>query len=182
MIQNIINNKVYIGKCSNPIERWKAHVYLALNEHLPKRFYIHKAIHKYGLDNFNFIVFQIFGIESEVNQAEKYWIKYYNSRNREYGYNLTDGGEGSSGYVWSDELKRWASESRKGIKYSLESVAKRSGEKSGKAILNNAAVLEIRNKYKSGEFSQRRLAKLYNISRSNVYKIVNGETWTTIYI
>lgn len=40
-----------------------------------------------------------------MSEREKYWIKYYNSTDRDYGYNLTDGGEGHSGYCFTDEQR-----------------------------------------------------------------------------
>ena len=35
----------------------------------------------------------------ELNQKEIYWIDKYNSYNREYGYNLTKGGDGGNTYL-----------------------------------------------------------------------------------
>lgn len=41
---------------------------------------------------------------NEINKREKYWIKYYNSTNREKGYNISLGGEyDGRRRTWSDE-------------------------------------------------------------------------------
>jgi len=49
---------------------------------------------KYGIDNFSFEVIEECSLE-ELNDKEKYWIKYYDSHNSSNGYNLTDGGNTS---------------------------------------------------------------------------------------
>jgi hypothetical protein len=49
---------------------------------------------KYGIDNFLFEVVEECSLE-ELNNREKYWIKYYDSHNPLNGYNLTDGGNTS---------------------------------------------------------------------------------------
>ena len=51
---------------------------------------IHKAIQKYGKENFSVEVIE--EIDSKyLNDREQYWISYYNSYNN--GYNLTRGGK-----------------------------------------------------------------------------------------
>jgi group I intron endonuclease len=95
LIHNIVNNKVYVGKTINPKQRWFGHLSFARNRTGSQ--YIHKAIRKYGSGNFTFSVIQELFSESEYNEAERYWVKYFNSNNHLHGYNLTDGGDGSLG-------------------------------------------------------------------------------------
>ena len=61
-ITNLINDKVYIGKTSsNPYKRWKEHVNVALNiRKYQRRYIIHNAICKYGVDNFSFEILEFF--------------------------------------------------------------------------------------------------------------------------
>lgn len=87
---NKINNKIYIG-LSNDIKR-------RYNEHLCKaksgdRMYIHQAILKYGIENFDFEILETFEEEDRMlmGEREKYWISFYNSY--ENGYNETTGGD-----------------------------------------------------------------------------------------
>ena len=55
---------------------------------------IHKAIQKYGVDNFSIEIVED-GIPSEfINEKEKYWIMFYDSNRT--GYNQTPGGDGRS--------------------------------------------------------------------------------------
>ena len=89
-ITNQINNKIYIGQSQNISQRWKSH-----RSHYQKDDYpIYRAMRKYGLENFTFEVIEECTLE-ELNDREKYWIKYYNSHNLLNGYNLTDGGNTS---------------------------------------------------------------------------------------
>lgn len=54
------------------------------------------------------------------------------------------------------------------------------GEDCGKHKLSNKQVLEIRNKYKTGLFSQRMLAKEYKVSQPNIKDILKRRTWKHI--
>lgn len=97
-ITNKINNKIYIGQVYNKsIEaRFDRHVKEASKTN---PILVDRAIYKYGVNNF--VVEQIDTATSleELNQKEKYWIKFYNSTNREIGYNLTEGGDGGNTYL-----------------------------------------------------------------------------------
>lgn len=102
-ITNTVNNKVYIGQVYNKSinARFDRHIKGA-NPDNPML--IDRAIYKYGKENF--IVEQIDTASSieELNEKEKYWIKFYNSTDRNVGYNLTPGGEGGNTYICkSDE-------------------------------------------------------------------------------
>lgn len=90
-ITNILNNKVYIGKTSaDPSRRWKDHIRSSLNKDSKKQ-YIHRAILKYGIDNFKFSIIKYFTLEKDAYLAEKEHIKLYNSFGKN-GYNETEGG------------------------------------------------------------------------------------------
>lgn len=99
-ITNKINNKIYIGKSINIKERWNEHIRESL---LPEEKWalnkrgeqtpIHKAIRKYGKENFSFEVIEECSVE-ELNKKEIYWISLLNSSNREIGYNISFGGDG----------------------------------------------------------------------------------------
>lgn len=51
------------------------------------------------------------------------------------------------------------------------------GEKNGQSKLNRKKVEEIRKAYKSGEISQRQLAKRYKVSHILIGKVVRRELW-----
>jgi group I intron endonuclease len=89
LIRNLLNNKVYIGQTINIKDRWKNHIYLSNNN---SKQYIHRAINKYGLDNFEFIIISSSKTQEDANEAERILILQYNSTNKNYGYNIALGG------------------------------------------------------------------------------------------
>lgn len=54
------------------------------------------------------------------------------------------------------------------------------GEKNGRSKLTKKDVLEIRQKFKSGNYTKRELGIEYNTCKSNIKKIVNYKRWTHI--
>lgn len=88
-IKNLINNKVYIGKSMNIYERILNHIHLLNRESLNENRYLIRSWKKYGKDNFQYIVLEYLDRdESVLKERELYWILYYNSIDRNYGYNL----------------------------------------------------------------------------------------------
>jgi len=63
--------------------------------------YVHAALVKYN-KLIEFIILQKFYNEKDVFAAEKYWIEYYKSNDRNFGYNLTSGVEGMAGRKLSE--------------------------------------------------------------------------------
>lgn len=93
-VVNTINNKMYIGKTEHELSKRKSvHISLSKQKH-PKQ-YFHRAIKKYGLNNFKWFIIEKCINKNELIVREKYYIKKYNTY--ENGYNLTLGGEGTSG-------------------------------------------------------------------------------------
>lgn len=88
-INNIINNKKYIGQSININKRWKSHI-SALNNNRHYNFHLQQAWNKYGSKNFEFNVIEICD-KSLLNEREVYWIEKFNSL--ELGYNATMGGD-----------------------------------------------------------------------------------------
>lgn len=90
-ITNKINGKVYIGQSINIENRWKEHKsrYLSTDEKAYKK-PLYAAMRKYKIDNFIFSIVEICN-EQDLNEKEIYWIKYYNSINKEKGYNISLG-------------------------------------------------------------------------------------------
>lgn len=75
--------------------------------------YLWKAILRYGWNNFKSeILFNNLTFE-EACVKEQEMIAYYKSNEREYGYNLTAGGEGCSGYSHTEESKKLMSAKKK---------------------------------------------------------------------
>ena len=100
-ITNKVNNKSYIGQSISIQHRWYQHIH---DSRPHKNSLIHKAIKKYGIDNFSFEVLEECPTEL-LNEREKYWINYYNTTDKNIGYNIRIGGE-NGGEVFDSELIR----------------------------------------------------------------------------
>lgn len=127
---NKINNKAYIGITNNIKRRWgiNGRGYLAKNPdgsyHQPL---FANAINKYNdwENDWDHYIFADNLTQDDAKRIEVLLIALYKTnglkyRNPDYGYNMTDGGDGMSGYICSDETKHRISESKKGKKLSEE--------------------------------------------------------------
>ena len=101
-ITNIINGKSYIGQTKNAIkERWRYHIKDSFNKNRESyNFAIHRAIRKYGINNFKIEEIENCDI-SKLDEREIYWINYYNTYYN--GYNLTLGGGGTKKLELNEE-------------------------------------------------------------------------------
>lgn len=96
-IQNLLNNKVYVGQSNDILRRWRDHKNNAFNSNDHNyNTHLYRSIRKYGLQNFSFEILEECST-SELDAREIYWISYYNSFFE--GYNLTMGGDGSGSEV-----------------------------------------------------------------------------------
>lgn len=137
--RNKINNKAYIGITSqNPRDRWRNG-----DGYLTKRSdgsYEHpvfaKAIKKYSWDNFEHIIWAKNLTEGEAKTWEVRLIALFKTNCNRYkepecGYNLTDGGDGMSGFKLSEEAKRKISKAKSGKPMSEEQKEKISAAMKG---------------------------------------------------
>lgn len=88
-ITNRHNGKVYIGQ-SNDIERRKEQHFGALNKGKHENRTMQLDYNMYSSD-FAFEVLEECYL-SRLNERERYWINYFNSTDKRYGYNNTKGG------------------------------------------------------------------------------------------
>lgn len=103
-ITNNINNKIYIGQTVRDLDtRIKEH-----RRH--KDCIMYNAFNKYGYDNFTIEIIDTAETIDELNEKEIYWISYYDSTNKDKGYNLCEGGNNTVGFKHSEESKRLMSE------------------------------------------------------------------------
>lgn len=89
-ILNVRNGKIYVGWTVNPQERWRKH---QRNAKLKLRFHLYRAL-AIEPSNFEYSIMSIHYSETEAMSAEQYWISYFKSNDDQYGYNMTEGGEG----------------------------------------------------------------------------------------
>jgi len=100
------NNKVYIGiTCQDPKKRWLYGKGYQGND------YFNKSIIKYGWDNFEHEILHEHLTKEEAEQKEIELIKKYKSNQREFGYNMDNGGRV---HRFTEETKQKLSKSHKG--------------------------------------------------------------------
>lgn len=109
-IENINNNKKYIGQSVDVQDRWRKHK-SELEHHVHHNSYLQNAWNKYGEDVFNFYVLEYCEIE-QLDEKEIYYIDLYKTTNRDCGYNLKSGGQLSGSY-YTEEIKEKMSKSIK---------------------------------------------------------------------
>jgi len=101
--------------------------------------YFYRSILKYGWDEFEHKILFENLTKEEAEQKEIQLISFYRSNNREYGYNIANGGncigtcseetkkktsEALKGREFSEETRKKLSKALKGKKYSLETIEK----------------------------------------------------------
>ena len=203
-ITNMVNGKIYIGKTDDHIQRMKVHIIVAKGG--PEKYKnsfsaIHRAIVKYGEQNFSIEVISEHDTDSEALSAERDQIKNLNARNNKIGYNCTDGGDGISGYKFTPQQIENLRKGRTGIFHSEETkklmskihmgqpyygngdLATRqrvsemfSGENGPNSKLDKGKVIEIKRLIKSG-LSNVKIAKQFGVGRSCIQDIRSGRCW-----
>lgn len=98
--ENTINGKIYIGKTNNFEKRKREHSKCYKKEDC----IFHRAITKYGFENFEFEILEFNLTKKDASKREIYFIDKYNSyykNENSKGYNMTRGGEG--GNPWNEK-------------------------------------------------------------------------------
>lgn len=90
-ITNNFNDKIYIGQTARDIDTRFAEHCSEIRGHSR----LHNAIQKYGWRNFKIEEIEKIPL-SKLDEREIYWIKYYDSTNKEKGYNITKGGNNAN--------------------------------------------------------------------------------------
>ena len=135
-----------------------------------------RAIQKYGWDNFEHIIIAKGLTEDEAKWLEIELIREWDSTNRDKGYNISLGGEGTNGWTPSKETRQKMSENHADFngknnpnfgKSRSEETKQKLREKNGRRIilLNTK---EIFLSIKEG-------AEKYNVSQANIFKCCKGK-------
>lgn len=116
------NGKRYVGITSkaNPNHRWGGGRGYKENPHF------YSAIEKYGWDGFEHVILHAGLSGDEAKETERRLIKEWRTQNREFGYNMTSGGDGTPDYHPSAETRKKLSEARKRENLSEETLRRRS--------------------------------------------------------
>lgn len=102
-IRNIVNNKRYIGQSQNMYVRISKHIFLLRsNNHCNK--HLQSAWNQYGENSFECSVLEYCSNE-QLNEKELFWIDYYKSNNKDFGYNIRLNPFDNRGLKWTDEQR-----------------------------------------------------------------------------
>lgn len=93
-ITNLVNQKRYVGKTINPNSRWKSHRKGIRTQQKLKP--LPNSIRKHGKENFVYKILCVLQSEEEAYELEKKLIAKWNLVDREFGYNLHEGGRGGT--------------------------------------------------------------------------------------
>ena len=118
LLLNTKNNKTYVGQTKGHelSKRWNRNLSnVKVNQHLTA------AIKKYGPEAFTRRILSHASCRAELDLLEKFWIRFFRSDERKYGYNKEEGGIKWSGehtpevrHHISEQIKRvWARKSPK---------------------------------------------------------------------
>lgn len=205
-IKNTINDKIYIGKTGmNFGDRWDSHRSLLRNNNHDNP-YLQRAWNKYGSESFDFIIVEECQV-AELDDKEKYWIKYYKDLN--LSYNILDGGDGFNnlgthlseetkrkigeknringlGRKASAETRKKMSEAHKGYRPTPEAIAK-TAEASRQAMQANPPLAKLtpddvrQIRYLNGEgVKSKDLAEQFNVSYQCIRDVILGKRWSHV--
>lgn len=183
-IENQINGKIYIGRTKDRRDRnarWHEHLADARkgNTKMP----IHKAIRKYGKENFNYTLFEAFSTKEEACLSEIYWIAHLKEMNVEL-YNASLGGDGGNGWPGKRTEEQKAKMHKfpkghvpwsQGVKFSSHIKNKISSNAFGRKISDDQRI-EIKKLYASGKYSQYDLADQFGVGQDQICRIINNKT------
>jgi group I intron endonuclease len=162
-IENIVNNKKYIGYTIDFYKRKREHInYLIRGNHC--NIYLQRSFVNYGKENFIFYIIEQCKLDyKELQEKEKYYIEFYNSYGLSKGYNLTKGGDGSLGYKHTEETKKKCSDFRKGKSLSEETKQKLSKILTGRKMSDEfkRKLSERSKKQRHSEETKQKLRELH---------------------
>jgi group I intron endonuclease len=106
-ITNLNNNKLYIGQTNDFNRRCGEHKSCARS--ILYRTYakncmpISRAMARHGIDNFKFDIIEEHTSKYDLDCAEDFWIEFFQSRKKAFGYNILKGGNsGNKGHKLSE--------------------------------------------------------------------------------
>ena len=127
-IENIINNKCYIGQSVNVRKRLRVHIYNCKSKRYQNR-HLYRAVEKHGIENFKISVLTYITddlnyeeLKNKLNSLEIEYIKSYNSFGNS-GYNETEGGDSKPKYLTPDETREKLSTINKHVAEQLKQSA-----------------------------------------------------------
>lgn len=179
---NLINGKIYIGQTVNRIEKRKVDHYSNARMHKFKVPF-HNAIRKYGEECFKWEAIDKALDKEELNKKEKYWISFYDSNNRNKGYNATIGGDAFGGKgeenFWHG--KERTEENKTKISEALKETRRKKGNPRDRAVIqlstNGEFIAEYPSSKKAEELLNMEYQKVINACCRGKQVSAHGYLW-----
>lgn len=116
IITFVADGRVYIGQTRRKrhvgaVARWNDHVSTAMSGRTKTHF--HNAIRKYGKEAFSFDVLEVCDAD-QANDRERHYIAAYKSNLKEFGFNMSEGGDGGQNSM-SEEVRARIAASKRGV-------------------------------------------------------------------
>jgi len=131
MATNIVNGKRYVGKTIFSLEHRRSMHKNSAEKRSKCAF--HCALKKYGIENFEWRIIVETDDDEELREFEIESIAFLHTKVPN-GYNMTDGGDGTSGHKMTEETKCKISRKAKGRLVSKEVRRKMSEAQRGKVV------------------------------------------------
>lgn len=162
LILNLVNNKVYIGSCTKKVRnRIRGHISeLRTNKH-PNR-YLQYSFNKHKIINFKFYMIERCH-PNKCIEREQYWIDYYNSFNRDKGYNIAPKAGNCLGMKHTEETKERQSalmKKKKGTPEHREKISMEQKEIWSNIHYRNNMLAKLKESHKAPGFYQKRAASI----------------------
>lgn len=172
-IRNILNNKQYIGRTSNPDARKKRH-FNELRKNKHHCIFLQRAFNKYGEKNFIFNIIATRNTLKEIQELELYYIDNNNNLNLYNVSNKSSGGDLISNHPNNNEIRkkisysvkfRWQNMSpEEKLKYSKSVTGKNNPNYGNRGVLSPLYGVPLTQEHKN------------NISKSNSGKKKSAES------
>jgi len=146
-VVNLVNQKIYIGITKLEVsERWNKHL---LDANSP----LHRAIQKYGKENFTIEILKESLDRLEISSLEDPTIEKFQSRITQHGYNVAKGGYGGN---LGEEVNRKRREtfSKKTSEEKQSAISKRNITIAGRNKSNHAGKLRQATKMIGNKFAE----------------------------
>jgi len=168
-ILNKINNKKYIGSTKNLYSRIKEHNNNLLKNKHPNN-HLKKSAQLYGAENFDIFILEKCE-EFILTKREQFWTDFYDSTNKEKGYNKVKDVVRHSGWTICEEGRANMSRSHLGKKFLSKEQIRLNAEKCMKKVYqydkNNNFIKEYE--------SIKQAAKENNINSTNISQALHNK-------
>ena len=190
-ITNKVNNKKYIGKSVNIYQRIRQHINKLNKRSKDENQYFINSWFKYGRENFYYEILEYCEKDNSLlKERELFYIKKYNTINREFGYNLRM--DSSTNIIINDETKSKLSIAQT-KRFSNQSERDKISKSSKKVWENlelrkqvSIAVSKVKQKYKFHQYTkddvfietfntvEEIIQKYPSYKWQNIYSVCNG--------